>query len=208
MHVVKNIIFDLGGVLLNIDTRKTDEAFAALGVNNFGNNYSLLKADPLFDELEKGLVSEPAFFEGIRKLSRLSLTDENIRHAWNALILDFRMESLQYLEKLKSSYSLYLLSNTNSIHHRAFHQNFSRQTGGRNFDDHFTRAYYSHQLGLRKPDREIFDLMLTDAGILAEESLFIDDLQKNIETAAALGIKTHQLLAGEAIEGLNWRELI
>lgn len=204
MKGIKNIIFDLGGVLLDIDTGKTNKAFEKLGVPDFKSNYSLHKASPLFDNLEKGKVSEPEFYDGIRRLSNLPLPDQDIRAAWNALILNFRMESLQHLDTLKSRYSLYLLSNTNSIHHAAFHQSFNEQTGGKNFDDHFTKAYYSHQLGMRKPDTEIYDLLLSDAGIMAKETIFIDDLLKNIEAAAALGIRTHQLLPEERIEMLKW----
>ncbi|HMU11701.1 MAG TPA: HAD family phosphatase [Ferruginibacter sp.] len=204
MKGIKNIIFDLGEVLLNIDTRKTNEAFEKLGVRNFKNNYSLNKADELFDNLERGKVSEPEFFDAIRRISHLQLKDDDIRAAWNALLLDFRMESLQHLDTLKSRYSLYLLSNTNSIHHAAFHRSFTEQTGGRSFDDYFNKAYYSHQTGFRKPDKEIYDLVLSDAGIVADETLFIDDLLKNIEAAAALGIRTHQLLPEERIETMQW----
>lgn len=204
MKGIKNIIFDLGGVLLDIDTGKTNDAFEKLGVPDFKNNYSLYKASPLFDNLEKGNVSEPEFFNAIRQLSNLPLQDADIRDAWNALILDFRMDSLQHLDMLKSRYSLYLLSNTNSIHHRAFHQSFNEQAGGKSFDGYFTKAYYSHQVGLRKPDKEIYDLVLSDAGIVAGETIFIDDLLKNIEAAAALGMHTHQLLPGERIEKLEW----
>lgn len=204
MKGIKNIIFDLGGVLLDIDTGKTNDAFEKLGVPDFKNNYSLYKASPLFDNLEKGKVSEPEFYDGIRQISKLPLPDEDIRDAWNALILDFRMHSLQHLDMLKSRYSLYLLSNTNSIHYTAFHRSFNEKSGGKNFDDYFTKAYYSHRLGMRKPDPEIYDLVLSDAGIVAGETVFIDDLLKNIEAAAALGIHTHQLLPEERIEGLKW----
>lgn len=204
MKAIKNIIFDLGGVLLDIDTGKTNEAFEKLGIADFKNNYSLQKADTLFDELEKGKVSEMEFYTGIRKISGLPIADVDIRDAWNALILDFRTESLQYLEELKHRYDLYLLSNTNSIHYTAFHQHFRSQTGRENFDDHFTKAYYSHHIGLRKPEKEIYLFTLQDAGIVAAETLFIDDLLKNIDTAAMLGINTHHLQAGERIENIRF----
>jgi len=203
MAGIKNIIFDLGGVLLDIDTGRTNEAFAKLGVTDFKSNYSLQKADTLFDDLEKGKISEPEFYEGIRRISGLPLSDNDIRDAWNALILNFREESLQYLEQLKDRYSLYLLSNTNSIHYSAFQQSFKVQTGRPYFNDHFTKAWYSHLVGLRKPEKEIYNLALLDAGIIAEETLFIDDLLKNIEAAAALRINTHHLLPYEKVEDLK-----
>ncbi len=200
---IKNIIFDLGGVLLNIDTSKTSEAFEKLGVKEFEKKYSLNKADKLFDDLEKGKVSETGFFNTVRTISELPLLDDEIRDAWNALLLDFRTGSLDLLKQLKHRYSLYLLSNTNSIHHKAFHEAFREQTGENNFDDHFTKAYYSHHTGLRKPEAAIYRLVLQDAGIIPGETLFIDDLLKNIETARSLGMHTHQLQPGETIEDLG-----
>lgn len=201
---IKNIIFDLGGVLLDIDTTKTNEAFAKLGVPGFNNNYSLQKADTLFDDLEKGKTTEASFYDGIRKLSGISLPDSDIRKAWNALLLGFREESLVCLDRLKHKYNLFLLSNTNSIHHKAFHQNFITQTGKKNFDAYFTRVYYSHLVGFRKPEKEIYGYTLQDAGIRAEETLFVDDLLKNVEAASALGIKTYHLQPHERIENLEW----
>jgi len=203
MGTIKNIIFDLGGVLLDIDTGKTNAAFDKLGLKDFKNNYSLHKADTLFDDLETGKVSETAFYEGIRSISESPLTDTEIKNAWNALLLDFRTESLNCLEAISGKYRLYLLSNTNHIHHTAFSRQFTAQTGKQNFDDYFTRSYYSHQVGLRKPGREIYDFVLNDAGIVAAETLFIDDLLKNIEGAAAVGMLTHHLHPNERIELLG-----
>jgi putative hydrolase of the HAD superfamily len=206
MPATKNIIFDLGGVLLNIDTSKTNAAFEKLGVKGFSNSYSLNKADALFDELEKGMRSEMDFFNGIRNITGLPLNDNDIRLAWNALLLDFRTQSLNMLKQLKSGYKLYLLSNTNSIHHLAFHESFKKQTGEANFDDYFIKAYYSHHTGLRKPEKEIYEFVLKDAGIIAGETMFIDDLLKNIEPAQALGMQTCQLRPGEKIEDLQpWK---
>lgn len=203
MEDIKNIVFDLGGVLLNIDTALTDAAFEKLGIKDFKNNYSLTKADRLFDDLEKGKVAEPGFYDAIREMSKLPLENDAIRDAWNALLLDFREESILHLEKLPGKYRLYLLSNTNHIHHTAFHRSFATQFKGKDFDAYFTKAYYSHQVGLRKPDSEIFDFLLTDAGLLPGETLFIDDLLKNITAAAAKGIRVHHLGHAERIEQLG-----
>jgi putative hydrolase of the HAD superfamily len=204
MSTIKNIIFDLGGVLLDIDTTKTNAAFEQLGVKDFKNNYTLNKADALFDNLETGAITDEEFYNGIRKISQLPLKNEAIRDAWNALLLNFRQESLRHLEQLAGKYNLYLLSNTNSIHYTAFHNSFTAETGRKNFDDYFTKAYYSQQIGLRKPEKEIYSFVLQDAGIAASETVFIDDLLKNIEGAASVGIQTHHLLAHERIEHLQF----
>lgn len=204
MSTVKNIIFDLGGVLLDIDTTKTHAAFDQLGIKDFKNNYTLNKADALFDNLEMGTITEEEFYNGIRNISQLPLHNNDIRDAWNALLLNFRKESLQYLEHLAKTHQLYLLSNTNSIHHTSFHKTFTEETGRENFDDYFTKAYYSQQIGLRKPGKEIYSFVLQDAGIIAAETIFIDDLLKNIEGAASVGMQTHHLLPHERIEQLKF----
>lgn len=203
MNTIKNIVFDLGGVLLNIDPEQTHIAFEKLGIPDFKNNYSLHKADPLFDNLETGKTTEDEFYNGIRQICNKHISDSDIKDAWNALLLDFRTSSLEWMEKNSNRFNLYLLSNTNHIHHVAFTNHFKKQTGKNNFDDYFTKAYYSHNVGLRKPDAAIFEFILNDAGITANETLFIDDLLKNIEAAAALGIKTHHLQVQESIEALG-----
>jgi glucose-1-phosphatase len=203
MTKIKNVIFDLGGVLLDIDTTKTDAAFEQLGIKDFKNNYSLHKADSLFDDLETGKITETAFYDGIRNISQTQLTDAEIRNAWNALLLDFRTESLTFLQQIAAKYKLFLLSNTNSIHLTAFNQIFKRDTGKTSLDSYFTKAYYSNIIGLRKPHAAIYSFVLEDAGITADETLFVDDLIYNIEGAKVLGIQTHHLQPHERVEGLG-----
>ena len=200
---IKNIIFDLGGVLLNIDYNKTILAFNELGIGNFEEMYSQYKISPLFEQLETGALSEEDFYEAIRRALSTSVTDTYIRNAWNAMLLDFRINSLQLLAKLKAQYNIFLFSNTNAIHHRAFHQKLFQQTGENKLDDYFHKAYYSNEIGLRKPHRESFEYVLSDAGLQAAETLFIDDSINNFETAKNMGLHTHHLLPGETIEILN-----
>jgi glucose-1-phosphatase len=203
MAKIKNVIFDLGGVLLDIDIAKTETAFEQLGIKDFKNNYSLHKADSLFDDLETGKITEAAFYNGIRNISQTQLTDAEIRNAWNALLLDFRTESLAFLQQIAAKYKLFLLSNTNSIHLTAFNQIFKSDTGKDSLDSYFTKAYYSNIIGLRKPNAAIYSFVLADAGITAGETLFVDDLIYNIEGAKALGIQTHHLQPHERIEDLK-----
>jgi len=204
MANIKNIIFDLGGVLLNIDTSKTNTAFEALGISDFKNNYSLHKMDKVFEHLETGKISEEAFYNSIKTLSKTPISSNQVRDAWNALLLDFRTESLEFLNKVAPKYKLYLLSNTNSIHYTSFSQKSGNGSGNKFFNDYFTKAYYSHIIGLRKPDKEIYSFVLEDAGINAAETLFIDDLPGNIEGAKLVGLQTHLLLPHERIEQLQF----
>ncbi len=203
MTKIKNIIFDLGGVLLDIDITKTEAAFEQLGIKDFKNNYSLHKADLLFDDLETGKITEKDFYNGIRNISQTQLADTAIRDAWNALLLDFRKSSLDFLGQITPQYNLYLLSNTNSIHITAFTEIFRQTVGKTSFDSYFKRAYYSCKIGLRKPDKAIYKYVLNNANINAAETLFIDDLIYNITAAKALGIQTHHLQPHERIEGLE-----
>ena len=168
MANIKNIIFDLGGVLLNLDFSKTTNAFRELGFPHFEEMYSQYKVDQLFEKLEKGEISKEKFYTVMLKVGNDSITTEQVRLAWNSLLLDFRIESLDFLRELKKEYKLFLLSNTNIIHHEAFNTILKKQTNLDSLDGFFTKSYYSHLVGLRKPNDDIFDFVLKDAGLLAE----------------------------------------
>jgi len=203
MNAVKNIIFDLGGVLLNIDYNKTSEAFKKLGATDFDSFYSQQGANQLFEELETGYISETDFYDSMQNHCHPGTTHEQIKVAWNAILLDFRNDSLQYLSSLNDRYNLFLLSNTNIIHQTEFNKIYARQTGNLSFDDFFTGAYYSHLIHQRKPYPTTYNFVLQQAGINAEETLFIDDSKVNIDGAQEAGLNTHWLLTGEKIESLN-----
>ena len=207
MRATKNIIFDLGGVLLNLKKKKTVVAFKDMGIENFDDMFSQFKADELFEKLETGKISETDFYAAIKKRTKLAIADEEIDQAWNALILNFRKESLEILEKLSADYKLYLLSNTNSIHLKYFKKQFIKETGKASLDTYFSKAWYSSEVGLRKPGTEIFEFALQQENLKAAETLFIDDTLLNIQTAQKLGFKTHHLLATEKIELLDFGSL-
>ena len=204
MKPIRNVIFDLGAVLMNIDYGKTTRAFNDLGYPDFKEMYSQFKANQVFDDLETGRIAEDAFYEYMLQAGNGNISREQVTRAWNAMLLDFRTESLAFLETLRETHRLYLLSNTNIIHKTAFDEIFRRQSGAHGLDHYFIKAYYSHKIGFRKPDPNIFTFVLEDAGIKAEETFFIDDIPANIEAAQTLGIKTHLLLPGEKIEDLDY----
>lgn len=190
MQKPKNIIFDLGGVILNIDFKKTALAFAELGVGNFNEYYTLQSVSPLFESLEIGKISPEDFYDEFRNLAKMpSLTNEQIKNAWNALLLDFPPERISWLKKVKEDYNIYLLSNTNQIHYDAFAKFYRERIEDKNFDELFITAYYSHNLGLRKPSKEIFETVLAKENLNAEETIFIDDSLDNIEAAKATGLQ-------------------
>ena len=203
MPKIKNLLFDLGGVLLNIDYNKTAVAFKKLGVHQFDELYSQSGANDLFQALETGEISEDDFYAAIQQYCDPSTTTQQIEMAWNAILLDFRIESLNHLNILKEKYSIYLLSNTNSIHLKAFDKIFREETGKSGLDDIFIKAYYSHKIKRRKPYQSTYQYVLDDAGIKAEETLFIDDSIVNIDGAKEVGLHVYHLLSGTTIEDIQ-----
>jgi putative hydrolase of the HAD superfamily len=190
MQNIKNIIFDLGGVFLNLDFKQTEFAFVSLGVGNFNDYYTLQTATPIFEDLETGKITPEVFYELFRQLVALPLTDEQIKQAWNALLLDFPPERIQWLKDTAKRYKVYLLSNTNEIHHKAIEETYRNTIEDRAFDDIFVKAYYSYTIGLRKPSKEIFEAVLKNEGLAAEETVFIDDSETNIKGAKLVGLQT------------------
>ena len=204
MAKIKNLLFDLGGVLLNIDYNKTADAFKKLGVQQFDELYSQSGANHLFEELETGKISDDDFYTAIQQYCYPSTTKEQLETAWNAILLNFRITSIEYLSGLKEKYNIYLLSNTNSIHLKAFDKIFEEEIGNASLDDYFIKAYYSHKIHLRKPYPLTYQFVLDDAGIYAKETLFIDDSIVNIEGAKEAGLEVHHLLPGQKIEDITF----
>ena len=133
----------------------------------------------------------------------MPLTNEQIRNAWNALLLDFPPERINWLKEIKNRYNIYLLSNTNEIHYNSFTKTFKEQINDGSFDDLFIKAYYSHKIGLRKPSKEIFETILKEQDLDAAETVFIDDSEANIQAAKSVGLQTIYLPSPQTILDLN-----
>jgi glucose-1-phosphatase len=190
MQEIKNIIFDFGGVFIDVDYKKTENAFIDAGITNFRALYSQHSASPLFEQLEKGEVDSGHFHTGLRKASGVALTDRQIDDCWNSMLGDFYPEAIEKAKTLQGRYRLFLFSNTNSIHYECVMNKYENQFGKKDFDSLFEKAYYSHTAGIRKPYPEAYKWVLTDAGITAAETLFIDDTISNIEGAKQAGLQT------------------
>ena len=203
MQKTEAIVFDLGGVILNIDYHLTRRAFEKLGVRNFDEMYSQSGADILFRELETGKISEDSFYTEINKRTGLGLSTIEIQQAWNAMLLTFREKSLQFLQVLKPKYKLFLLSNTNHIHLKEFNKIYLEKEREFPFEEFFDKAYYSCEIGLRKPNAESYDLVLKENKLVPGNTLFVDDSIQNIEAAGLLGMHTVLLQPGKYIEDLD-----
>ncbi|WP_169749149.1 HAD family hydrolase [Flavihumibacter petaseus] len=199
--MIKNVILDLGGVLLNLSFPRTEAAFTAIGLPDFNSHFSQFKASPLFEELETGKLDKESFLRHFRKETGLTRSDAEIVAAWNAMLLDFPAERVSWLEKLSDRYRIFLYSNTNAFHHDAFQVTFNNEFPGRPFDSYFEKAYYSHVFGRRKPYPQSYTDLLEDAGLLAEETVFIDDTLPNVEGARAAGL--HGIHLTSEVTGLK-----
>ena len=190
MNKVKNIIFDLGNVILDIDTKLSEVAFANKGLENFENLYTLAAQSEIFDRLEVGNITPKEFYAEFRQLTKTHLSDDVIKNCWNALILDYEPKRIELLKKLKTKYRTFILSNTNKIHYD-FYTTLIKQTQNVDgLESLVEKAYFSHEINLKKPGRQIFEYIMQDSNLSASETIFIDDNEPNIITAAEMGFKT------------------
>ena len=203
MQKTETIIFDLGGVILDVDYNLTRTAFEKLGVGNFNAMYSQSGADMLFRKLETGAISEEDFYNEINKRAGLKLSYTEIKKAWNAILLDFREQSLLFLDELKPKYKLFLLSNTNHIHLEEFNKIYNEKNREKPFIEFFENAYFSCEIGLRKPDRACYDWVLKKEKLDPGKTIFVDDSIQNIEAARLAGMQTILLEPGKYIEDLQ-----
>lgn len=199
MKGIKHIIFDLGGVILNIDFQRTYKAFEELGVTDFPSLFSQFHATRLFDDLETGRVGPAEFLQAMHKYTPDGVTDQQITTAWNAMLLDFPLQRLQLLQQLRLQYDTYLLSNTNALHEVEFNRMLMESRGIPSLADFFNKVYYSHHIGYRKPEKEAYQVILDENGLNPAETLFIDDTLPNIEAAQAIGIQTIHLVSPKTI---------
>jgi putative hydrolase of the HAD superfamily len=202
---IKNIIFDFGGVILNIDYQKSVDAFKEIGLGNFEKSYSKAAQINLFNELECGLISPEEFRKGLRIVSGKNFSNVEIDYAWNKIILDLPENRVNLMNELKSRYRTFLLSNTNKIHYDLYITKLQKY-GYLDFNKIFEKAYFSHEMKMRKPDNETFEFVLQEHLLIPKETLFIDDSIQHIDAAKKLGILTHHLNVKEDITDLFDKE--
>ena len=185
---MKAVIFDFGGVLINIDYQAPRLAFEALGYQAFGNSYSQAEQQEVFDWLETGKISATQFYDEMRRLSGLSLSNEQIRQAWDSILLDLPDDRLALLPQLKQAgIACFLLSNTNQLHIETIYQGLMER-GIHDFPSNFNKVYLSYECGLRKPDESFFQLLLEEHQLSPQDCLFIEDSPQHRTTARQLGI--------------------
>ena len=189
----KNIIFDFGGVILNIDYMLTVAAFQKIGIPNFETFFSQAQQTELFNLYEKGKISSQELRNQLKTYCVEHTDDKTINSAWNTMLLDLPAERLNLLVKLRKTHRTFLLSNTNEIHINEFNSYFLKQYNQPNLSSFFEKIYLSYEIGMRKPDAEIFNFVLSENNLNPNETLFIDDSIQHIESAKKLGIQTYWL---------------
>lgn len=201
---IKNIILDLGGVLLNIDYLCTIDAFKKLGISNFEQMYTQAQQNKLFDAFETGHITAEEFLSQVALHLPKETKKDEIISAWNAMLFDLPKERLEFLKQLKKQYNLVLLSNTNTIHLEHFHQILKAEHGIDNLLSYFKTTYFSCEMGMRKPHPEIFLKVCELEGFDPKDTLFIDDTQQHVEGAIKAGLHAHYL----DVEKTNVMELL
>lgn len=197
--MIKNLVFDFGGVLTTIDTSQAIARFRQLGLQDPEQYLNAYKQTGIFFQLENGDIDASAFIDELGRLCGRSISYDEALHAWMGFIVRVETELMEYLQTLRGDYRLCVLSNTNP-----FLQGWARSSAftdcGKSLDDYFDELYLSYLMGCSKPAGTIYRKMLAQGNMKPEETLFVDDGARNIEAAAALGIKTLK-----AVNGQDWR---
>lgn len=188
--MINTILFDFGDIFINLDKQAPIVEFTKLGLKEWSEDL-----DKLNISFEKGKISELEFIEGFQKHMPNASIDE-IRSAWNTILLDFPLYRLEFLQMLSQKYRLFLLSNTDAIHIDSF-QHKAGVTFYREFYQCFERVYFSFELGMRKPDAEIFNYLIKKHDLTPKRTLFIDDKKENTDAALALGFQVWNLQVGQ-----------
>ncbi len=200
--MIKNIVFDFGGVLIEIDTLNAIKKFEELGLKEAHNFLNSYQQCGIFYLLENGDITADEFIAELSVLCNRKITYEETKEAWLGFITKVQTEYLEYLQTLRPKYSLSVLSNTNPFL-QAWARSKEFTDGGKSLDDYFDNLFLSYLMNCSKPGEDIYIKMLLQGGMNAHETLFIDDSEKNIEAARRVGINTLLVKNGE-----DWRSAL
>lgn len=200
---VEALVFDLGGVLLDVQLQRTLRAFEALDIRGLGAAEVINGNRACFRDLELGLITQEEFAEAVRRTfpAVAAIPDEQLLEAWNAMLMPFDVQRVELLRELGKRCPVYLLSNTNLPHRIRFRESFRERFGG-SFDELFVRCFYSDELHLRKPDPEIYRSVTRQIGTPPGKLLFIDDNAANVSAARGEGWQACHLTGGITVTDL------
>lgn len=187
--MIEAIIFDFGDVFIDLNKPALEKALRDLGINDWNP-----ELDALNQNFETGKITESEFIGGFQKYTR-NASVEDIHKAWNTVLGDFPLYRLEFLQSLKGSYRLFLLSNTDAVHINTF-ENTVGMSFSRDFYQCFEKIYFSFEIGMRKPDAGIYQKVMSQNGLIPKKTLFVDDKKENTDAAATLGIQVWNLQPG------------
>ncbi len=190
---IDTIIFDLGGVIFDLDYDLTAKAFNNYGKIDFNTVYTKLDQNRLFDAFEKGEISSENFRTDLKKQLEINISDKEFDKAWNAMLLGWPKDRLDLIASIKDKYQLFLLSNTNDIHLNKVMAMLKEEHGLNNLNHLFSQCYFSNEVGMRKPDAEIFEFVINGNQLNPKKTLFIDDSPQHIEGARQVGLNVYHL---------------
>ena len=196
---IRNIVFDLGGVLVDLDFKAAINGLQQAGFTNVKEQLLAFDRNGIFQKFELGEITADEFRTAIRENSTVTLTDEEVDNLWNLMLLEIPREKLELILELRGKYMVYLLSNTNSIHWDYVCKNAFNYRGFR-VEDYFEETFLSYKMHLAKPNKAIFEKVLNDANLVAEETLFIDDSEANCKAAQEVGIHAHHYHIGDDLK--------
>lgn len=193
MKPYKTLIFDIGDVIVDIDYTLPVNAFQLLSPYNFSEIVSYSRQHRIFDQFEKGLLTANDFRKELKQFLYPNVTDDQINAAWNSILIGYPAEKLELLGLLKHDYRVLALSNINEIHIHELNRVAAEKFNTPLFADFFHKAYYSNETGVRKPEKEIYTLVLEQENLVPHETFFVDDKAENVAAAKEVGIHAYQL---------------
>ena len=199
MKKVKNILFDLGGVIIDLDVNKTTQQMALLlGLADQLKPGEVL-SHPVFKQYETGELNSTEFIQALRAMAKTEVEESHIVKAWNAMLIHIPESRVKLLEELSNKNRLLVLSNTNELHINQFN---AMIPGYSNLTELFEKVYYSNEIGCRKPTKESFNIVIKESSIDPSETLFIDDTLENIKAASEMNFQTLLIEKNEDITQL------
>ncbi len=189
----ETVIFDLGQVIVDLDGKAVISKLQQVSSRHDVDYKELIVSSPLLQQYETGKIDGPSFRDGLMELLNIELTYEEFDNIWNAMLAEIPLARLELMERLGADFQTMILSNTNAIHERRFDRMVGEKAQGRKMKDFVRHAYYSHDIGFRKPDRKIYEFIIDRHDLDPERTLFLDDRLDNVESAREVGIDAVQV---------------
>jgi len=199
---IEAIIFDFGGVIIDIDPLLTMQEFEKLGARKLNEEETREFVEEIVAKFERGIFTPEIFREKVKEFLHFDANDNQIDDAWNALIYDIPAERIRVIEEVRKNYRIFLLSNSNETHYDLYVRDLQLRFGYREFDELFEKSYFSFDTHLSKPDPEAFEFIINQEGLNPSKTLFIDDRMDNIITASSLGLRTYLLKPPERVRDI------